>query len=105
MTRLLGFVVHNWPLKVAAIVLATLLYGVFVLNRDSRAMSGSVPIEPRGQQAGIVIVSNLGDAGSIRYISSNAGVRPETSCFQAYVDFRGVSARSGQVVLPVTVEC
>ena len=43
MTRLLNFVLHNWPLKLAAVGLATLLYGGLVLSQTtetSLAMSG-----------------------------------------------------------------
>ena len=35
-TRVLGIIVHNWPLKLAAIGLATLLYGGLVLSQSTR---------------------------------------------------------------------
>ena len=35
MTRYLRFLIHNWPLKLAAIVLATLLYGGLVLSQTT----------------------------------------------------------------------
>ena len=37
MTRLLGAIVYNWPLKVLAIALATLLYGFFVLSENAQS--------------------------------------------------------------------
>ena len=34
-TRLLRLLVHNWPLKLAAVGLATLLYGGLVLSQNA----------------------------------------------------------------------
>ena len=40
MTRVLGVLIHNWPLKLAAIGLATLLYGGLVLSQSSATLTG-----------------------------------------------------------------
>ena len=42
-TRLLGIIVHNWPLKLAAIGLATLLYGGLVLSQSTATLTGVGP--------------------------------------------------------------
>ena len=45
MTRVLGVLFHNWPLKLAAIGLATLLYGGLVLSQSTATLTGVVPVE------------------------------------------------------------
>ena len=47
MTRLLRFVIHNWPLKLAAIGLATLLYGGLVLSQTTQDFPGQRPDRAR----------------------------------------------------------
>ena len=42
--RLLGAIVHNWPLKLAAIVLASLLYVGLVATQDSSTFPGPIPV-------------------------------------------------------------
>ena len=46
MRRILAIVLHNWPLKLAAIGLATVLYGGLVLSQGARTFDGQVPIRP-----------------------------------------------------------
>ena len=45
-------IVHNWPLKVAAIVLATLLYAGLVASQDSNTYPGPITVTPVNQPAG-----------------------------------------------------
>ena len=40
-----SLVVHNWPLKLAAVGLATLLYGGLVLSQSTATLTGVVPVE------------------------------------------------------------
>lgn len=103
MTRLLGFVVHNWPLKLAALGLATLLYGVIILTQDARQIPVTVPIESQNQSPELVVVSNLGEVRDIRYLASD-DVPVDSGTFRAVVDLRGVAPRAGTIVLGVTVE-
>lgn len=46
MRRALDLIVRNWPLKLAAIALATLLYAGLVLSVGSGLQSKSVPVSP-----------------------------------------------------------
>ena len=48
-TRALRVLVHNWPLKLAAIGLATLLYGGLVFAQSTQSFHGVIPVEVRGQ--------------------------------------------------------
>ena len=36
MRRIVGIIVHNWPLKLAAIGLATLMYGGLALSQNTQ---------------------------------------------------------------------
>ena len=44
MRRVLGIIVHNWPLKLAAIGLATLMYGGLALSQNTQTFQGVVPV-------------------------------------------------------------
>ena len=44
MIRLLRLIIRNWPLKLGAIVLSTLLYSGLVLSQTTRDFPGSIPI-------------------------------------------------------------
>ena len=77
MSALLGFVVHNWPLKLAAIALATLLYAGLVV---SQSPASSEPRPDRGvnQPADAVILGNLPPVTRIRYFATgDLGVRSD----------------------------
>ena len=105
MTGLLRIVVHNWPLKVGAIALATLLYGGFVLTERSRVFPGSVPIEGLNQPANVVLLSDLGVVRRISYFTSDdVGVLLDASSFRATVDLANVDPRAGPVSLAVKVD-
>jgi len=89
--RAVGFVVHNWPLKLAAIVLATLLYAGLVLSQNAQAWRGRVPIIPLRQPASAVLLTTLPDVTSIRYFAPpDAASRLSSSSFTASVDLSDV---------------
>ena len=47
MRRVLDLVIRNWPLKLAAILLATFLYAGLVLSQSAQVWPGSIPIVPK----------------------------------------------------------
>jgi YbbR domain-containing protein len=67
--RFVSFLVRNWPLKLAAVVLATLLYAGVVLSENVQTFAGSIPIVPFRQPANAVIVGNLPSVTNIRYVA------------------------------------
>ncbi len=69
MRRVLAIVVRNWPLKIAAVGLATLLYAGVVLSENVQSFGGTIPIQPFRQPANAVIVGNLPSVTNIRYIA------------------------------------
>jgi hypothetical protein len=74
--RAVGLVVHNWPLKLAAIVLATLLYAGLVASQDSSTIQGPVTVTVQNQPPDTVITNQLRDVDSIRYIAPAGSQRP-----------------------------
>jgi len=104
MTRAIRFLIHNWPLKVGAVVMAVLLYVGLVLSENDRTFEGRIPIEGINQPTSIVVLSELGDVRMIRYFApDNAGIRVDSNSFRATVDFSAADSRSGLVELPVRV--
>jgi YbbR domain-containing protein len=103
--RLVGLVVHNWPLKLAAIVLATFLYAGFVVSQSFREFTGSVPITPENIPADARLATTLPAVTSIRYLSvSDPGAVPSTDSFRATVDLATVDPDAGPTTVPVNVE-
>ncbi len=87
MRRLLAIVVHNWPLKLAAVGLASLLYVGLVLAQNSKEWRGQVPIEVRNQPAGVVVPGGLQYVTSIRYFAPlDAAGRVTSESFTAWID-------------------
>jgi YbbR domain-containing protein len=105
MSRAIGFVVHNWPLKLAAIGLASLLYGGLVLSQTTQTFSRAVPIGIVNAPADVIVLSNLGSVTRIQYVAPpDLGLRIDTASFRATVDLAGVDPSGGPVTLGVTVE-
>jgi YbbR domain-containing protein len=103
--RLISLVTYNWPLKVAAIVLATLLYAGFVISQSVLDFPGSVQIDVVNPPADASLVSNLPQVTNIRYVSlSDPSARASTDSFQATIDLAGVDPDAGPTFVPVKVE-
>ncbi len=102
-TRVIRVLVHNWPLKLAAIGLATLLYGGFVFAESTQTFVGEIPVEVRGQPDGTVRLTDVDPVRIVRYLSPS-GARPITSTFVAWVDVSGLEPGGGPQSVPITVE-
>ncbi|HET7168388.1 MAG TPA: CdaR family protein [Candidatus Limnocylindrales bacterium] len=100
MTRVLRVIVHNWPLKLAAIGLATLLYGGLVLSQSTATLTGVVPVAVRDQPNDIVNLTTIRPVTEVRYFSPS-GVKPITSDFEAWVDLSDVTPGIGPQSVPV----
>lgn len=104
MTRILGIVVHNWPLKLGALALATLLYAGIVVSSSAKLFEGSVPIEAAGASSDVTILSDLGAVRQIRYLApEDLGLRLDSSSFRATVDLAGVNPSDGRTSIAVRV--
>lgn len=105
MKRIAGFIVHNWPLKLAAIGLATLLYGGLVVSQTTQPFTGNVPIEIEHAPGDVIVLSNPGAVTRIQYVApQNLGLRIDSSTFRATIDLTDVQATGDRVSLNVAVE-
>jgi YbbR domain-containing protein len=101
--RALILLVRNWPLKLAALMLAILLYGVVVIGQNARIFPGSIPIIAVNEPTSAYLLSNLPNVTEVRYLASDPSIRVDSSSFEASVDLSGVDPGAGTVSLPVTV--
>lgn len=105
MSRYLGFLVHNWPLKLGAIGLATLLYGGLVLSQTTQDFPGNIPIEVTNAAGDIVVLTNPGSVTRVRYVAPpDLGLRIESSTFRATVNLSGVQPNGNRLTFDVDVE-
>lgn len=105
MKRIVRFFVHNWPLKLAAIGLATLLYGGLVLSQTTQDFTGNVPIQISNASADVIVLSNPGSVTRVRYVAPpDLGLRIDSTTFRAEVDLAGVKPTGDRVSMNVTVE-
>ncbi len=104
MIRILGLIVHNWPLKLAAVALATLLYAGLVVSSSAKLFEGSVPIEASGVTSDVTILSDLGAVRQIRYVApGDLGLRLDSSSFRATVDLAAMDPADGRTSVAVRV--
>jgi YbbR domain-containing protein len=102
--RALALVVHNWPLKLAALALASLLYVGVVLTQDVQRWTNRVPITPQNLAPDAVLISiTPSEVTEIRYLAP-AGVQVTVGTFTATVDLSEVDASAGSAIVPVDVE-
>ena len=103
MTRILALLVHNWPLKLAAVGLATLLYGGLVVSQSTRTLTDIViPVDVIGQPADSFLLTSIDPVTEIRYFAPSE-TRPILSDFEASIDLRGIQRGSGPQRVPVRV--
>ena len=102
MRRLVARVVHNWPLKVAAIGLATLMYGGLVLSESTQTFNGDVTVVPMGQPADTFLLTVPPHVAVIRYFAP-AGVPVTGASFSASVDLSSVDPAAGAVSVRIDV--
>ena len=100
MSRVVQFIVRNWPLKLAAIALATLLYAGLVLSQSAQVWTGRVPIVPLQLPTSAVLLGNLPPVTSIRYFApSEVANRLTRDSFSATVDLSGAQPQADNPVV------
>ncbi len=106
MRHAVAFIFHNWPLKVAAILLASLLYVGLIVSASAETFQGRIPIQLLNQPQDTFVLGDLADVTSVRYLAIGSD-RPQvtSSSFTATVDLAGVVAVPGapSVSFPVVV--
>ena len=105
MSRILGALTYNWPLKLMAIALAALLYAGLVLSQNTQSRDVSVPIEGSNQPAGTILIGSLGEVSEIRYfVTDQSNVAVTSSNFSAHVDLGQVQPGPASQSVRVSVE-
>ena len=102
MRRILEVVLHNWPLKLAAVGMATVLYGGLVLSQGAQTFSDPVPIRQPVIPPGMYLLEPLPPVTSIRYFAPEGTDQPSTDTFRATVDLSGIT-QGGTYDVPVQV--
>jgi YbbR domain-containing protein len=101
-----AFVVRNWPLKLAAIVLASLLYAGLIVSASAETFQGRIPIQILNQPEDTFILGDLEDVRTVRYLALGTD-RPQvaSSTFSATIDLSNMKAVAGAppVSVPVVV--
>jgi YbbR domain-containing protein len=93
---LAGFVVRNWPLKLAAILLATLLYAGLIVSASAETFQGRIPITVLNPPQNTFVLGDIPDVTTVRYLALGADRPPVTaSTFTATVDLTGLKALPG----------
>jgi len=100
--RLIGVIVHNWPLKLAAIGLATLLYGGLVLSQSTLEFNGVVPVKPVNQPDDTFLLTVPEPVTTIRYFAPS-GVRPIATTFTATIDLADIPPDGDPQLVPIVV--
>ncbi|MES2210406.1 MAG: CdaR family protein [Chloroflexota bacterium] len=104
MRRAVRLVFHNWPLKLGAVALATLLYVGLIVSSSARFFEGAVPIETTGLSSTVTILSDLGAVRRIRYLApDDLGLRLDSSSFRAVVDLSTEAPTGGRTSVAVRV--
>ena len=105
MTRALRFLVHNWPLKLAAVALASMLYGGLVLSQSTQPFANPVAIRIENAPADVIVLSNAGSVTRIDYVAPpDLGLRIDSTTFTATVDLGHVEPTGETVTVDVFVE-
>ncbi|MBA2719410.1 MAG: hypothetical protein H0U52_09250 [Chloroflexi bacterium] len=107
MSRVLRALVYNWPLKLLAILLATLLYTGLVVSQSNFDFDTAVPIRTLNEPDDAVLLNggNLPPISRIRYYASgDVGTPPTPDSFRATVNLAGIDPRAGSTYRTVEVE-
>jgi YbbR domain-containing protein len=102
--RAMAFIVHNWPLKLAAIAVATMLYFGLVVSRDSSLYPGPIRVVPIDQPSGTVITNDIRDVEQVRYLAPADAGRLTAEDFRVTVNLSDVKPDGVPVNVRVDVK-
>jgi YbbR domain-containing protein len=105
MSRLVGALVYNWPLKLMALTLATLLYAGLVVSQNAQSRPVSVQIQGLNQPAGTILIGTLPEVSEVRYfVTDQSNVTISSANFSAHVDLAQVQPGPQSQSVRVAVE-
>jgi YbbR domain-containing protein len=104
MRRALEAIFRNWPLKLAAIVVATFLYAGLVLSQSAQVWPGMIPIVPK-LPTSAVLIGNLPEVSGIRYFApADVAQRVTSASFSASVDLSDAQPTADNPYVTVKVD-
>jgi YbbR domain-containing protein len=102
--RFLAFLVGNWPLKLGAIALATVLYGGVAISENTGTWPNPVPIDVLNPPTNAAVLDFLGSVTSIRYRAPlEVASQITNGSFRASVDLSNVQPQPGGAPIDVAV--
>jgi YbbR domain-containing protein len=106
--RVLGILVRNAPLYLAAFVVATVLYAGLVFSQNVRVWPGPIPIQPYGQAGDVFLLEVDPQAvTAIRFVApGDVAGSVSGQSFRANISLAGLAAPpdGAPLTVPVTVE-
>jgi YbbR domain-containing protein len=104
-TKLRSLVLGNWPLKLAAIGLATVLYAGVAISDGTRTWAGPVPIEVLQAPTGGALLELPGAIDEISYRApADVASQLTAGSFRASIDLSAVQPRIGAEPVEVPVD-
>jgi YbbR domain-containing protein len=104
-SRIGRLIFHNWPLKLAAIVLASMLYAGLVISQSAQEFAGSITVDVINQRADAVLTQTPPKVTRIRYVAvSDPTARATQDSFRASIDLKDVNPLAGPTIVPIKVE-
>ena len=103
MRRVLRRLFNNWPLKLAAVGLATLMYGGLALSQNTQLYPGQIPVHYVNEPPDTVkLPSTPAPVDAIRYFAPS-GVLVAASSFLATIDLADYDGKVGVFQVPISV--
>ena len=105
MRGLAAFLVRNWPLKIAALALATLLYTGLALSQGAQLFREQIQIFPENQPHDAVLLTPLSElvVMSVSYVETREVGPLSADDFRATIDLSSIEPASGPQSVPVRV--
>jgi YbbR domain-containing protein len=103
-SRVIGAIVYNWPLKLAALALASLLYMGLIFSQNAQSKDFTIQINAVNQPQDTILIGELGFVTNIRYfVADQANVSITPANFTATVDLAGIKASTAAQSVRVQV--
>jgi YbbR domain-containing protein len=102
--RIYGRLVHNWPLKLAAVLLATLMYGGLALSQNTQTYQGVIPVQVVNQPQDTFVLTRPASVTAVRYFAPSGVPPAAANSFVATVDLAGVVATGQFVTVKIDVK-
>ncbi|CAN5782309.1 hypothetical protein BH23CHL8_BH23CHL8_12010 [soil metagenome] len=105
MRWLRGILLGNWPLKLAAVAMAAVLYAGVALSENTRTWAGPIPIEVLGSPPGGSLLELPGSVTDIRFRAPlDVASQLTAGSFRASVNLSVVQPRIGAAPVAVPVD-